>query len=127
MHEHGEPSKRFPVVNLSLGEEDVVPYASRDEDVTHKLFGDLNCVFLGSPNDGNVIVISDSEEEEVHEDDRVDADVAPFSLRISSAPSTSNVVDDDAPDEVQDDSCDNGASDWVQNDSSDDEDRANTP
>jgi hypothetical protein len=127
MHEHGEPSKRFPVVNLSLGEEDVVPYASRDEDVTHKLFGDLNCVFLGSPNDGNVIVISDSEEEEVHEDDRVDADVAPFSLRISSAPSTSNVVDDDAPDEVQDDSCDNGASDWVQNDSSDGEDRANTP
>jgi hypothetical protein len=127
MHEHDEPSKRFPVVNLSLGEEDVVPYASRDEDVTHKLFGDLNCVFLGSPNDGNVIVISDSEEEEVHEDDRVDADVAPFSLRISSAPSTSNVVDDDAPDEVQDDSCDNGASDWVQNDSSDDEDRANTP
>jgi hypothetical protein len=127
MHEHGEPSKRFPVVNLSLGEEDVVPYASRDEDVTRKLFGDLNCVFLGSPNDGNVIVISDSEEEEVHEDDRVDADVAPFSLRISSAPSTSNVVDDDAPDEVQDDSCDNGASDWVQNDSSDGEDRANTP
>jgi hypothetical protein len=127
MHEHDEPSKRFPVVNLSLGEEDVVPYASRDEDVTRKLFGDLNCVFLGSPNDGNVIVISDSEEEEVHEDDRVDADVAPFSLRISSAPSTSNVVDDDAPDEVQDDSCDNGASDWVQNDSSDDEDRANTP
>jgi hypothetical protein len=127
MHEHDEPSKRFPVVNLSLGEEDVVPYASRDEDVTRKLFGDLNCVFLGSPNDGNVIVISDSEEEEVHEDDRVDADVAPFSLRISSAPSTSNVVDDDAPDEVQDDSCDNGASDWVQNDSSDGEDRANTP
>jgi hypothetical protein len=127
MHEHDEPSKRFPVVNLSLGEEDVVPYASRDEDVTRKLFGDLNCVFLGSPNDGNVIIISDSEEEEVHEDDRVDADVAPFSLRISSAPSTSNVVDDDAPDEVQDDSCDNGASDWVQNDSSDGEDRANTP
>jgi hypothetical protein len=127
MHEHDEPSKRFPVVNLSLGEEDVVPYASRDEDVTRKLFGDLNCVFLGSPNDGNVIVISDSEEEEVHEDDRVDADVAPFSLRISSAPSTSNIVDDDAPDEVQDDSCDNGASDWVQNDSSDGEDRANTP
>jgi hypothetical protein len=127
MHEHDEPSKRFPVVNLSLGEEDVVPYASRDEDVTRKLFGDLNCVFLGSPNDGNVIIISDSEEEEVHEDDRVDADVAPFSLRISLAPSTSNVVDDDALDEVQDDSCDNGASDWVQNDSSDGEDRANTP
>jgi hypothetical protein len=40
------------VVDLSLGEEDDFPDTSRGEEITRKLFGDLNCGLLGPPNDG---------------------------------------------------------------------------
>jgi hypothetical protein len=127
MYEHNEPSEGFLVVNLSSDEEDVVPYTSRDEDLARKLFGDLNCGLLGPPDDNNVIFISNSEEEEVCEDDHADANAAPSSLRVSPTLSTSTPDNDDALNGVQDDCSDGGAPDRVQNDSSDGEDGADTP
>jgi hypothetical protein len=51
------------VVDLSCDEEDLFPDTSRDEEFTRKLFGDLNCDLLGPPSDGNIIILSDSDEE----------------------------------------------------------------
>jgi hypothetical protein len=88
------------VVNLSSEEVDDDLGAldtSRDEDLAYKLFGNLNWDLLGPPGDNNIIVISDFEEEEVREDDRVDANVAPSSLKVSPTPSASTVDNDDAP------------------------------
>jgi hypothetical protein len=52
-------SKRILVVDLSLDEEDLFPDTSWDEEFVTKLFGDLNHRLLGSPSDGNVIILSD--------------------------------------------------------------------
>jgi hypothetical protein len=71
MHEHGEPSERFPVVDLSPEEVDSLPDTSQDEEIAQKLFGDLNCGLLGMPHDDNIIILSDfNKEEEVRMDDR---------------------------------------------------------
>jgi hypothetical protein len=87
MHEHGEPSEGFSVVDLSSKEEYAFLDTSRDEEIARKLFGDLKRVLLGPPDDNNMIFLSDSdEEEEVREDDHVDAEAAPFFVGDSLAP-----------------------------------------
>jgi hypothetical protein len=52
--EQGGPSERIPVVDLSSNEEDLITDTSRDEELTGKLFGDLNRGLLGSSGGGNV-------------------------------------------------------------------------
>jgi hypothetical protein len=111
MRECGEPSKEFSVVALDSEDEDDdqnAPDTVWDEEIARKLFSDLNRDLLGLPGDGSVIIINDSEEEEVHEDNRVDADVVPSSLRVSPASPTSATDNDDAPNGVQDDSSGGG-------------------
>jgi hypothetical protein len=108
MYEDGEPSEGFPMVDLSSQEEDTFFDTSQDEEIARKLFGDLNCGLLGLPDDGNVIVLNDSdEEEEVREDDCTDVE-ATSSDGDSSAPTTSAATDDDTLNGVQDDSSDGG-------------------
>jgi hypothetical protein len=66
MEVHGKPSKEFPVVNLDSEDEDEdwdVPDTSRGEEITSKLFCDLNCDLLGPFDDDKVIVVNDSDEE----------------------------------------------------------------
>jgi hypothetical protein len=66
------------MVDLSSDEEYLFPDTSWDEDFTKRLFGDLNRGLLGPPGGDCVIIISDSnEEEEAHEEDVADVDVAP--------------------------------------------------
>jgi hypothetical protein len=65
MHEHGEPSEGFSVVDLSSKEEDTFLDTSRDEEIARKLFGDLKCMLLRPPDDNNMIFLNDSDEEEV--------------------------------------------------------------
>jgi hypothetical protein len=109
MYEHGEPSVGFPVVDLSLEEEEDTPVTSQDEEITRKLFGDLNCGLLGPLGDDIIIILNDSDvEEEVCKDDRADAEIMPSSARNSPAPSSSTAADDGIPHEVQDDSNDGG-------------------
>jgi hypothetical protein len=99
------------VVDISSGEEDVFPNTSRDEEITQKLFNDLNRGLLRPPGDGNMIILRDSnkEEEEVHEDDCANAEDAPSIAGDSLASIASTATDDDAPDGVRDDS--NGGQD----------------
>jgi hypothetical protein len=105
MYEHGEPSKGFPVVDLTLEDEDATFNTSRDEKTARKLFDDLNCGFRGPPDDGNIIVLSNSEEEkEVCKDNRTNVETTPSSARNSLAPIASSADNDDEPDKVQGDS-----------------------
>jgi hypothetical protein len=59
------------VVDLSssLDEEDVIPDTSRDFEFAQRLYGELNRALLGSPDDDNIIILSESndEKEEVRE------------------------------------------------------------
>jgi hypothetical protein len=52
------------VVDMSYEDEDILLDTSRDAELSKKLFGDLNRDLLGTPDDGKVIVLSDSDEEE---------------------------------------------------------------
>jgi hypothetical protein len=58
-------SGKAPVIDLSssLDEEDIIAVTSRDFEFTQRLFGDLNRVVLGPPDDGKVIILDDSDEE----------------------------------------------------------------
>jgi hypothetical protein len=82
------------VVDLSLGEEDAFPNTLWDEKIARKLFGDLNRGLLGPLGDGNMIILSDSdeEEEEVHEDYHT------ILCGRLTAHTASVAADDDAPD-----------------------------
>jgi hypothetical protein len=62
MYEHDKPYEGFPVVALSLEEDDTAPDTLRDKDIARKLFGDLNHDLLGPLHDGIIIVISDFDE-----------------------------------------------------------------
>jgi hypothetical protein len=108
MRKHNEPSEGFPAINLSSEEKDVVPDTSWDEDTTRKLFSNLNHGILGPLDDGNIIIISNFEEEEVHEDDHANTDAVPSSLRFPPTPSASIAADNDELDEVKDDSSESG-------------------
>jgi hypothetical protein len=69
-------SEKAPVVDHSSSsdEGDLIADVLWDEEFTRRLFGDLNCNFLGPPSDGNIIILSDSdEEEEVREEKAADA------------------------------------------------------
>jgi hypothetical protein len=93
----------------SSGEEDSVIDTSWDEELTRKLFGDLNRDILGPPSDGKIIVLSDSDDEdETHEDAAVNAEAAPPSAVNSTDSPTSTPDADDTSDGVPDDNADGG-------------------
>jgi hypothetical protein len=109
--EQGGPSEPVPVVDLvsSSGEEDSVADTSRDEELARKLFGDLNRDILGPLDDGQIIVLSDSDDEdETHEDAAVNAEAAPPSAANSVDSPTSAPDADDTLDGVPDDNADGG-------------------
>jgi hypothetical protein len=95
----------------SSGKKDFFADTSLDEELTRKLFGDLNRNILGPPGDGKIIVLSDSDDEdEVHEDVVVNVEAAPPSAVNSPVtPASASASDaDETPDGVQDDSSDGG-------------------
>jgi hypothetical protein len=109
--EQGGPSERVLVVDLSSDVEDFFPDTLRDDEFTRKLFGDLNHKLLGSLGDGNVIVLSDSdEEEEVYEEDTVDTEATPPSIEDSLVPTISTANANDASEGAQNDSNDSRTS-----------------
>jgi hypothetical protein len=68
-----------------------------DEEFTRRHFIDLNRGVLRPPDDSKVIVLSDSEEEEVcKEEDAADAEAVPSSTVKSPAPTASTNDADDA-------------------------------
>jgi hypothetical protein len=89
--------------------EDSVADTSRDKELARQLFGDLNRDILGSPGDGKIIVLSDSDDEdETHEDAAVNAEAAPPSAANSTDSPTSAPDADDTPDGVPDYNADGG-------------------
>jgi hypothetical protein len=93
----------------SSGEENFIADTARDEELTRKLFGDLNRDILGPPGDGKIIVLSDSDDEdETHEDVTVNTEVAPPSAANSTDSPTSTPDTDDTPDGVPNDNVDGG-------------------
>jgi hypothetical protein len=89
---------------LSPSEEDSGADTSQDEEFIRKLFGDLNHDILGPPDDGKIIVISDSDDE----DAAVNTEVAPPSAAKSTDSPTSASDVDETPDGVSDDNADGG-------------------
>jgi hypothetical protein len=71
-------------------EEDFIADTSRDFEFAQWLYGEFNHGFLGPPGDGNIIILSDSDEEkeEVHEKFFGPEDVAASSA-VNPAPTTS--------------------------------------
>jgi hypothetical protein len=92
---------------LSSDEEGFFADISRDIEFARWLFGDLNHDFLGPPDNGKVIVLSNSdEEEEAREETAVDADVVSSAAVKSSteAPSVDDADEDSR--KMQDDNSD---------------------
>jgi hypothetical protein len=107
--EHGGPFEVILVVDLYSDEEESFPDITQYEEFARRLFGELNRRLLGPPDDGNVIILGDSdEEEEVRKEVTTDADAASPSVVNSLALSVSIANVDDAPDGVQGDSSDGG-------------------
>jgi hypothetical protein len=78
-----------------------------------EFFGELNHDILGPPNDGKIIILSDSdeEEEEVLEEKTADAKAAPSSVAWSPSSTTSANADDE-PTGEQNDNSDDHTPDW---------------
>jgi hypothetical protein len=87
------------VIDLSSSdEEDLIVDASHDEELTRRLFGDLNHAVLGPPGDGKIIILSDSDEEEneVSEEKTAGTKDVATSAAVDPA-STASTDADDAP------------------------------
>jgi hypothetical protein len=109
VYEHSGSSEGIPVVDLSSAEEDDLPDTSRDEEFARKLFSDLNYGLHGPPGDDNVIILSDTDEEEVvHEEDITYAEAAPPSAVNSPTPTVCATDVDDASEGKQDNNSDGG-------------------
>jgi hypothetical protein len=84
-------------LSSSLDEKGLILDTSWDKEFTRRLFGNLNHAILGPPDDGKVIILSDSyEEEEVHEVDAADIKAVPSSSVKPSAPTDFAIDADDA-------------------------------
>jgi hypothetical protein len=107
--EQGAPSKKVLVVDLSSssGEKGLITDVSRDEEFTRRLFGDLNRDILGLPDNGNIIILSDfdEEEEEVHAEQTTSIKDAATSAAVNPA-STASANADDAPTRMKNDNSD---------------------
>jgi hypothetical protein len=101
-------SGKAPVVDLSLSsdEGDLIADVSWDEAFAKMIFGDLNRDVFGPPDNGKIIILSDSDEEEkVHEEKATNAEAMPSSI-VRSPASTASVDTDDAPTGVKNDNSD---------------------
>jgi hypothetical protein len=95
------------VIDLSSSsdEEDLIAATSRDFEFTQRLFGELNRAVLGPPDDGKIIIFSDSDEEEVCEEKTTSTEGATASAVVNPA-SNASVDVDDAPAGAKNDNSD---------------------
>jgi hypothetical protein len=97
------------VVDLSSSseEEDLIPDTSRDFEFAQCLFDELNRALLGSPGDGKVIILSDSDDEkkEMREEKSTGAKDGAASAAVNPA-STTSANDADAPTGTKNDNSD---------------------
>jgi hypothetical protein len=86
------------VIDLSSSsdEEDLITATSCDFEFTQRLFGELNRAVLGPSGDGNIIILSNSDEEEMREEKTTSTKDATVSTAVNPA-STAFTDADDAP------------------------------
>jgi hypothetical protein len=108
------------VIDLSSysDEEDLIAATSRDFEFTQRLFGELNCVVLGLPDDIKIIILSDSDEEEMCEEKTTSTEDVAASARVNPA-STASVDTDDGPMGTKNDNSDDQAPDQEAGDDND--------
>jgi hypothetical protein len=92
----GGPSGKAQVINLSSSsdEENLIAITSHDFEFTQRLFSELNCVVLGPPGDGKIIILSDSDEEDVHEEKITGTEDAAASAAVNPTSTASADADD---------------------------------
>jgi hypothetical protein len=79
-----------------LDEEDLIADTSHDFEFAQMLYGELNRAVLGPPDDGKIIILNDSDEEEVHDEMSTDIEDAVASVAVNPA-SAASADTDDAP------------------------------
>jgi hypothetical protein len=112
-------------LSSSSSEEGLIADVSWDVEFARRLFGDLNRNVLGSPSDGKIIILSDSDEEEdkVHEEKTIGTEHATTSVVVNPA-STASV---DAPTGVKNDNSDDRTPDHKADSNSGSRDDAGLP
>jgi hypothetical protein len=93
-------SGKAPVIDLSLSSdlEDLITATSHDFEFTHRLFGELNRDALGSPDNDKTIILSNFDEEEVHEEKATNIKDVAASAAVNPASTTfADANADDAP------------------------------
>jgi hypothetical protein len=100
------------MINLSSSsdKEDLITATSSDFEFTQRLFGELNHVVLGPHGDGKIIILSDSNEEEVHKEKTTNSEDATAFTAVNPA-STASTDADDAPAGAKNDNSDDQSSD----------------
>jgi hypothetical protein len=97
--EQGNASGKTPMIDLSSSsnEKNFIVDTSRNAELAKKLFGNLNSDILGSPGDGKIIVLDDSDNETEAQEEKtagIEATTAHASTDLAlSAPTSTN----DAP------------------------------
>jgi hypothetical protein len=109
LFEQGNASGKIPMLNPSS----FIVDTSRDEELTRKLFDDLNHDILGPPGDGKIIVIDDSDDDgEVQEEKTVDIESTTAPASVDDAPPETRIgnSDDQGPDQEADGGDNSGCS-----------------
>jgi hypothetical protein len=81
-------------LSSSSNEEDLIAATSHDFDFTQRLFGELNWVVLRPPGDGMIIVLNDSNEEEVREEKTTNTKDGAASTAVNHASTASDDAND---------------------------------
>jgi hypothetical protein len=90
----------------SSDEEDLIATTSHDFEFTQRLFGEQNRIVLGLPSGGKIIVLSDSDEEEVRKEKTTNTEDVAASAIVNPASTAS--ADDTSTGAKNDNSDDQG-------------------
>jgi hypothetical protein len=107
--EQGNTSEKTPMIDPSS----FIIDTSRDEELTIKLFGDLNRDILGPPGDGKIIVLDDFDNDDEAQEEKtagIESTTAPASADDAPAGAKIGNSDDQGPDQEADGGDDSGRS-----------------
>jgi hypothetical protein len=83
-------------LSSSSDEEDFIADTSYDFEFAQRLYGELNRAVLGPPGDNRIIILSDSDEEEMREEKTTGIEDAAASAAVNPV-SIASIDTDDAP------------------------------
>jgi hypothetical protein len=109
MFEQGNASRKTPMINSSS----FIVDTSRDEELSRKLFDDLNHDILGPLGDGKIIILDDSDDDGEAQEEKtigIESMVAPASADDAPVGAKIGNSDDQGPDQEADGGDDSGHS-----------------